>query len=90
MSWSKHWHCVAPYSSLQFSDFFCSILSFWVTLLAVAKMNRQLRFMLFITGLFVFMMPVHMKRFDVLTNIVPIVVGVCIVIISWVCARLQV
>ena len=84
MTWSKYWKCVAPYSSLQFSDFFCSILSFWVTLLAVAKMNRQLRFVVFITGLFGLMLPVHMNRFGITTNLVPIIVGVCVVAISWV------
>ena len=82
--WSKYRKCVAPYRSLQFSDFLCSILSFWVTLLAVAKMNRSLRFTLFITGLLALIMPVHINHTGFVTNIVPIIFGVFIVLISWV------
>jgi len=83
-TWSKYYVCVAPYRSLQFCDFLCSILSFWVTLLAVAKMNRSLRYTVFITGLFALLMPVHMDARSIATNIVPIIVGVIIVLISWV------
>jgi len=85
-TWSKYRTCVAPYGALQFSDFFCSVLSFWVTLLAVAKMNRQLRFLLFIAGLLAVMLPVHINATGITTNIVPIVCGIVIVLISWVCS----
>jgi len=82
--WSKYRLCVTKYSSLQFSDFLCSILSFWVTLLAVAKMNRQLRFLMFFTGLVAVILPVHTHRTGFLASIIPLVVGICIVLISWV------
>jgi len=86
-TWSKYRMCVAPYGSLQFCDFLCSILSFWVTLLAVAKMNRQLRFTMFITGVLALLLPVHMHRTGVAASIVPLVVGVSVVLISWVIMR---
>ena len=82
--WSKYHVCVAPYRSLQFSDFLCSILSFWVTLLAVAKMNRSLRYTVFIVGLLALLLPVHINARSIATDIVPIIVGVLIVLISWV------
>jgi len=84
LTWSKFRECVAPYSTLQLCDFLCSILSFWATLLAVAKLNRQLRAVLFVGGLLALLMPVHINHTGVATNVVPIAVGIAVVLISWV------
>jgi Protein of unknown function (DUF3522) len=83
-TWSTYALCIAPYGSLQFCDFLCSLLSFWVTLMAVAKIPHWIRHVLFVFGMFCLILPVHINHTGVIANIVPIVVGVLIVVGSWV------
>jgi transmembrane protein 8A/B len=86
-TWSKYTMCIAPYSSLQFCDFLCSLLSFWITLLVLANIPSRVRYFLFVLGMFALILPVNMNSTGLIANVVPIVAGLLIVIGSWVSIR---
>jgi len=73
-----------PYGVLSFSDFFCSIMSFWVTLLAMARLPLQLTSVGHMAGALALSMAVKWNTHGTLTNVLPVVIGCVIVIVSWV------
>ena len=73
-----------PYHPLQYSDFFLSIMSFWVTLLAVSEVSHQWRSTLEMLGAVVLAMAVEWHTRSLMVNLVPIGTGVVIVALSWV------
>ena len=81
---SVYKECIMPYGVLSYCDFFCSIMSFWVTLIAVAKMPSTLRSVATMVGVFGLAMGVEWQTHGLWPYVVPIGTGISIMIISWV------
>ncbi|XP_005105280.1 post-GPI attachment to proteins factor 6 [Aplysia californica] len=75
--------CIMPYNALSFGDFFASLLSFWVTLLAMARIPTGVRSFFHMLGaLFISVGEVY-NRHGLLEQLLPILGGVVIVVVSW-------
>ncbi|KAH9489822.1 hypothetical protein Btru_036270, partial [Bulinus truncatus] len=75
--------CIMPYNALSFADFFASLLSFWVTLLAMARIPRGVRsFFHMLSALLISLGEVY-DRHGLVEQLLPIAGGVIIVLLSW-------
>lgn len=75
--------CIMPYNALSFADFFASLLSFWVTLMAMARIPQGMRsFFHMLSALFISLGEVY-DRHGLIEQLLPIVGGVFIVLVSW-------
>ena len=82
--WSVYRICIMPYSVLQHLDFFCSIMSFWVTLVAVAELEGSLYSVSHMLGAILLAMAVDWKMHGLIPYLVPISIGVIIIVVSFV------
>ena len=77
--------CHALYNSkevLQFCDFFCAILSFWVTIISMAKLPEQLVSFLHMLGVLLVSILVQYNRTGIQVFAVPIPLGLLILSIT--------
>jgi len=77
--------CHALYNSkevLQFCDFFCAILSFWVTIISMAKLPEQLVSFLHMLGVLLVSILVQYNRTGIQVFAVPIPLGILILTIT--------
>ena len=82
--WSTYRLCIMPYHVLSYCDFFCSVMSFWVTLMAAAELPLKIKSVLHMIAVYAFSMGVAWQQFGYLPYAVPIATGVVLVVISWV------
>ena len=68
---------------LQFCDFFCSILAFWVTLIALAQSPPKYDSVLYMLGAVVIAVGVEYNRTGLLVFVVPFCLGIGIPIVVW-------
>ena len=73
-----------PYDALSFADFFASLLSFWVTLLAMARIPTRVRSFFHMLGALLISLGEVYKRHGLLEQLLPIAGGVAIVGVTWV------
>ena len=79
--------CHALYVSkevLQFCDFFCAILSFWVTIISMAKLPEKVVSFLHMFGVLLVAILVQYNRNGIQVFAVPIPLGVLILIVTFV------
>ena len=76
--------CIMPQGILSYCDFFCSIMSFWVTLLALSKINPSLKSVATMVGVFGLAMGVSWQTHGLYPYVVPIGTGLLIMFTSWV------
>ena len=77
--------CHAFYVSkevLQFCDFFCAILSFWVTIISMAKLPERVVNFLHMLGVLLIAILVQYNRNGIQVFVVPIPLGILILIIT--------
>ena len=77
--------CHALYVSkevLQFCDFFCAILSFWVTIISMAKLPERLVSFLHMLGVLLVAILVQYNRNGIQVFAVPIPLGILILVIT--------
>ena len=67
---------------LQFCDFFCAIMSFWVTIISMAKLPDKLVNFLHMFGVLLISVLVQYNRNDIRVFAVPIPLGVAVLLIS--------
>ncbi|GLH12908.1 Uncharacterized protein GBIM_17566 [Gryllus bimaculatus] len=79
-------YCVIKYEVLQFCDFFCSILAFWVTLVAIAGIPPHIASTLHMMGVLIVAVGVEYNRTGLLVFIIPFGLGVVIPVATW-CIR---
>ena len=72
------------YSVLSFSDFLGSILSFWVTLLAMSEIGTRLRTICHIIGALGVAVAVEYQKHGVWSFAIPAGLGFIIMVVSWV------
>ncbi|XP_011300613.1 transmembrane protein 8B [Fopius arisanus] len=71
-------YCIAKYQVLQFSDFFSSILAFWVTLIAMAELPVQFISVCHMLGVFIISFGVEADRTSLTGILVPFISGATI------------
>lgn len=76
-------YCVIKYEVLQFCDFFCSILAFWVTLVAMAGIPPHIASTLHMMGVLIVAVGVEYNRTGLLVFIIPFGLGVVIPVATW-------
>ncbi|XP_043279412.1 transmembrane protein 8B-like isoform X2 [Venturia canescens] len=71
-------YCIAKYEVLQYCDFFSSILAFWVTLVAMAKLPIQLVSVCHMFGVLIIAFGVESDRTGLSSILVPLAIGIMI------------
>ena len=87
LPWGLERACHALYVSkevLQFCDFFCAILSFWVTIISMAKLPEKVVNFLHMLGVLLISILVQYNRNGIQVFVVPIPLGILILIITMV------
>lgn len=75
--------CIVRMGVLQYCDFFCGLLSFWVTLIAMAALNNKLTSVLHVSGAVIIAFGTELDKQALLVFLIPVMIGVCIVSIAW-------
>lgn len=75
--------CIVRLGVLQYCDFFCGLLSFWVTLVAMAALNNKMISILHMFGAILIAFGTELNKQALLVFLIPVVIGVCIVVIAW-------
>ncbi|XP_011646834.1 post-GPI attachment to proteins factor 6-like [Pogonomyrmex barbatus] len=70
--------CITKYEVLQYSDFFSSILAFWVTLVAMAELPIAFVPLCHMMGVFVITFGVQIDRMCLINILIPLSLGVII------------
>ncbi|XP_013135750.1 PREDICTED: transmembrane protein 8A [Papilio polytes] len=76
-------YCIIRGSILQFGDFYCGLMSFWVTLLAMSIVNERLRSSLQLTGAIVIALLTTWNMHSFVSFLLPVAIGITILLISW-------
>lgn len=76
-------YCIMRGSLLQFGDFYCGLMSFWVTLLAMSIINLKLRSFLQIIGAIVVALLTTWNMHSIVAFLLPVAFGAFICLVSW-------
>ncbi|XP_026760611.2 post-GPI attachment to proteins factor 6 [Galleria mellonella] len=76
-------YCILTGNILQFGDFYCGIMSFWVTLLAMSIINERFRSSLQLIGAIVIALLTTWNRRSFMAFVLPVAVGLFILLLSW-------
>jgi len=81
---TTHHYRTMKYDVLSFCDFLGSIMSFWVTILAMARLSRPVRSFFHMSGALCLALGVEYDRHGLWVFVIPAATGVAIMAISWV------
>ena len=76
--------CLMKYTVLQFCDFYTATMAYWVTILAMGGLPDQAKSLLHMVGAVGVALAIEYDRTGVFTFLVPAVIGIFILIGSWV------
>ncbi|CAH0690308.1 unnamed protein product [Spodoptera exigua] len=76
-------YCIIRGNILQFGDFYCGLMSFWVTLLAMSIINERIRSSLQLIGAIVIALLTTWNMHSFVSFLLPVAVGISIVFSSW-------
>ncbi|CAB4064028.1 unnamed protein product [Lepeophtheirus salmonis] len=76
--------CLMKYTVLQFCDFYAATMAYWVTVLAMGGLPEQAKSLLHMVGAVGVALAVEYDRTGVLTFAVPGVIGIIILLASWI------
>ncbi len=78
-------YCMMPYGVLAYTDFYGSILSFWVTVVSMARLpSEKAKSFLFMLAALAIALGVQWDRFNLWVQIVPIMTSLAIMGCAWV------
>ncbi|KAI5635868.1 transmembrane protein 8A [Phthorimaea operculella] len=75
--------CILKGNILQFGDFYCGIMCFWVTLLAMAIISDSIRSTLQLIGAIVIALLTTWNMHSIVSFMVPVVIGGSVCLVSW-------
>ncbi|RZC38811.1 transmembrane protein 8A, partial [Asbolus verrucosus] len=75
--------CITRLAALQFADFYCALLSIWVTLIAIADLPSYWPTICHITGAIVLSFTTTINKTAMWGFALPVVTGIIIVCINW-------
>ncbi|KAL3869229.1 hypothetical protein ACJMK2_041937 [Sinanodonta woodiana] len=78
------YYCMMKYEVLSFSDFYGSILSFWVTLIMLAKIPKTVKSFLHAMGFLGLAIGVEYDRHSLWVFVVPATLGILAMVVSWI------
>ncbi|XP_013192207.2 post-GPI attachment to proteins factor 6 [Amyelois transitella] len=76
-------YCILNGNVLQFGDFYCGIMSFWVTLLAMSIISEGFQSSLQLIGALIIALLTTWNRHSFMAFLIPVAVGVVILMLSW-------
>lgn len=76
-------YCMMRGSILQFGDFYCGLMSFWVTLLAMSIINESFRSFLQLAGAIMIALLTTWNMQSLFAFMLPVCLGISVVFISW-------
>lgn len=77
-------YCIIRGNILQFGDFYCGLMSFWVTLLAMSIIGDRLRSSLQLIGAIVIALLTTWNMHSFVAFLLPVAVGVTVLLLSWI------
>lgn len=75
--------CIMRGNILQFGDFYCGLMSFWVTLLAMSIINDKFRSSLQLIGAIIIALLTTWNMHSFVSFLLPVAVGISVVFSSW-------
>lgn len=75
--------CLVRLSVLQYADFYCGLLSIWVTLIAMAYLSNKLTSILHVTGCILIGFGTTYNKTSLYVFLLPFIIGLVILLISW-------
>lgn len=76
-------YCLVRLDSLQFGDFFCALLSIWVTLIAIANLPPLLTSITHMSGAIILAFCTTINKTALWIFTLPVCTGIFLVVISW-------
>ncbi|CAH2094756.1 unnamed protein product [Euphydryas editha] len=76
-------YCIMRGNILQFGDFYCGLMSFWVTLLAMSLISLKLRSFLQIIGAIIIALLTTWNMHSIVAFLLPVAFGAFILLVSW-------
>nr|DBA19232.1 TPA: hypothetical protein GDO54_015098 [Pyxicephalus adspersus] len=75
--------CIMDYDTLQFCDFFGSVVAIWVTILCMSRVKKTVKYVLFMLGSLVIAMSMQLDRRGIWNMLGPCLFALIILIIAW-------
>ncbi|XP_045776256.1 post-GPI attachment to proteins factor 6 [Maniola jurtina] len=76
-------YCIMRGNILQFGDFYCGLMSFWVTLLAMSIISLRLRSFLQIIGAIIIALLTTWNMHSIVAFLLPVAFGAFVLLASW-------
>ncbi|XP_026743136.1 post-GPI attachment to proteins factor 6-like [Trichoplusia ni] len=76
-------YCIVKGNILQFGDFYCGLMSFWVTLLAMSIIGDKFRSSLQLIGAIIIALLTTWNMHSIVSFLLPVAVGVGVLLLSW-------
>ncbi|XP_012553127.1 post-GPI attachment to proteins factor 6 [Bombyx mori] len=76
-------YCIIRGNILQFGDFYCGLMSFWVTLLAMSIVSDELRSFCQLTGAIVVALFTTWNMHSFVSFLLPVAIGATVLLVSW-------
>ncbi|KOB71277.1 Uncharacterized protein OBRU01_08413, partial [Operophtera brumata] len=77
-------YCIMRGNILQFGDFYCGIMCFWVTLLAMSILDDKFRSSLQLVGAIIIALLTTWNMHSFVSFLLPVAVGIVVLLASWV------
>ncbi|KAE8578774.1 hypothetical protein XENTR_v10023767 [Xenopus tropicalis] len=75
--------CIMDYDTLQYCDFFGSVVSIWVTILCMARLKQHLKYVLFMLGTLLIALSMQLDRRGIWNMLGPCLFALVILVIAW-------
>ncbi|XP_078237485.1 post-GPI attachment to proteins factor 6 isoform X2 [Pogona vitticeps] len=75
--------CIMDYDTVQYCDFLGSVVSFWVTILCMARIKNILKYVLCVVGTLFIAMSLHLDRRGVWNMMAPCLVAIILMTAIW-------
>ncbi|KAM3917248.1 post-GPI attachment to proteins factor 6 [Leptodactylus fuscus] len=75
--------CIMDYDTLQFCDFFGSVVAIWVTILCMARLKKVVKYVLFMLGTLVIAMSMQLDRRGIWNMLGPCLFALILLVITW-------
>ncbi|KAM8961330.1 post-GPI attachment to proteins factor 6 [Pelodytes ibericus] len=75
--------CIMDYDTLQFCDFFGSVVAVWVTILCMARLKNIPKYVLFLVGAMVIAMSMQLDRKGIWNMMGPCLFAIIVLVLAW-------
>uniref|UniRef100_A0A8C5WHI2 Post-GPI attachment to proteins 6 n=1 Tax=Leptobrachium leishanense TaxID=445787 RepID=A0A8C5WHI2_9ANUR len=75
--------CIMEYDTLQYCDFFGSVVAIWVTILCMARLKTIPKYVMFLLGTLFIAMSMQLNRSGIWNMMGPCLVAIIVLVIAW-------